>query len=70
MRISSDLKSFIELINQWVDEENQSTKNIIDISSKLIHSKENIDYLASILVEKNNKNRRGTLEGKLSTYNL
>ena len=63
-KISLELKSFIEVVNQWVDEDEKSTKNIIDISATLLSTKESVDYLASILVEKHQNSRRGFLEGK------
>ena len=61
-KVNGELTTFIELINQWVDEENQSSKNIIDIATELIHCKEGVDYLASILVEKHFRDRKGILE--------
>ena len=65
--ISLDLKTFIEVINQWIDEDNESSKNIFDVSTKLITTKEHVDYLASILVEKHHRSRRGILEGNFSS---
>lgn len=60
-KISSELKTFIEMINQWVDD---GTNNISlgELSVRMISCKENIEYMTSVLVENPKQLKRALMD--------
>lgn len=61
-KIIIDLKVFNEILSQWMDNSESNQYNLNDLSVKMLASKEYVDYMASILVEKQKKNRKAILE--------
>lgn len=61
-KISIELKNFIEVINQWQDDEKNSKFSAVDASMYMVKCRENIDFMANILVEKQKKSRSQVLE--------